>query len=52
MNDDDLGPIFGEGHDLHISDKADINHNWSNLGKSYKCEFKFGSIKGNSLIAK
>lgn len=37
MNDDDLGPVFGEGHDLHISDKADVNHSWSNLGKSYVC---------------
>ena len=37
MNDEELGPVFGEGHDIHISDEADKKESWNNLGKSYEC---------------
>jgi len=36
MNDNDCGPIFGEGHDIIISDKCDKTKSWNNLGMSYE----------------
>ena len=50
MNDSDLGPVFGEGHDLIIHDKCDIHENWSNIGKSYDSPFLFGTRKANALL--
>ena len=50
MNDEELGPVFGEGHDIHISDEADKKESWNNLGKSYECQHKFGSVKANSAL--
>ena len=50
MNDDECGPIFGKGHDLMVNDRCDIRLNWSNLGSSYYCKFKFGSPNANELL--
>ena len=47
MNDSDLGPVFGQGHDLIIHDNCNKNYNWSNLGKSYECGYIYGSKKAN-----
>lgn len=51
MNDNDCGPVFGEGHDINIVDQADKKESWNNLAKSYKSQFKFGSYKANSELA-
>lgn len=45
------GPVFGEGHDIFISDRCNKNINWCNVGKSYTSPFEFGSKKGNTLMA-
>ena len=35
---DNYGPTFGGGHDLYISNDANINtKSYSNLGRSYEC---------------
>jgi hypothetical protein len=51
MNDDEYGPIFGEGHDLIIKNECDKNFSWSNLGKSYTSKFMYGSSKSNQELA-
>lgn len=35
MNCENQGPIFGAGHDLHLTDGCNKNENWANMGKSY-----------------
>lgn len=51
MNHYDKGPIFGEGHDIFISDKCNKSDSWCNLGKSYSCPYQFGSKKANVELA-
>lgn len=51
MNHDKNGPVFGSGHDLIIADKCNGNKSWANLGETYHCPSKYGSIKANSLLA-
>lgn len=51
MNHSECGPIFGEGHDIYIADKCNLNENWCNVGKSYECEYPFGSAKANNVMA-
>lgn len=51
MNNYTNGPIFGEGHDIFITDKCNKNDNWCNLGKSYYCKYPFGSKKANESLA-
>lgn len=50
MNHDSNGPIFGEGHDIFITDKCNKNDNWCNIGKSYNCKYPFGSKKANESL--
>lgn len=51
MNNNNNGPIFGEGHDIFINDKCNNNYNWCNIGKSYQCDYPYGSEKANRLFA-
>lgn len=51
MNHFDKGPIFGQGHDIMISDRCNENASWCNLGKSYSCSHSFGSKKANNELA-
>lgn len=32
------GPAFGGGHDLHLSDNADINNSYANFARSYNLQ--------------
>ncbi len=52
MNHAESGPIFGDGHDIFISDKCNKIESWANLGKSYDCQYPFGSLKANRALAK
>lgn len=50
MNNLTSGPVFGEGHDVFISDKCNKNKSWCNVGKSYESIYPFGSVKSNCLL--
>lgn len=43
--------MFGEGHDLYIRDECNKEKCWNNLGKSYVCDYQYGSVKANEELA-
>jgi hypothetical protein len=43
----DAGPIFGEGHDIYISNRCNKNESWCSLGKTYSSPYPYGSVKAN-----
>jgi hypothetical protein len=47
MNHSEAGPVFGDGHDIFISDRCNKNYSWCNLGKTYNCSYVYGSNKAN-----
>ena len=50
MNDEECGPVFGAGHDLYIIDECNIYESWNNIGKSYKANQVYGSMKANKVL--
>ena len=48
-----FGPVFGDGHDLHIASNSDKNqYNCSNVGYSYECAQNNNSILAGSRYFK
>lgn len=51
-NSEDLGPAFGRGHDLLLSDRCnEMLFSHANLGKSYDCPEAYGSTSASTALA-